>query len=970
MFPSFSGEELDEIEIPSPDELRRLSRKYKKRTSIGTDWIHPRCVALLSDSALLAMTFLWRVMLLHGQVPAAIATILISLIPKKESGDRPVANMPTFVRIMARWLRRTIGRKWEQLNIRSYIYGATGKASMMAVWRLSIFGEYALAKGLSSFGLLLDIAKAFESVSHSILAQRALKRKFNPLVLRLWPAIYSGPRRLVVNKVGGRSVQTQNCAIVAGDSLADFFMRAMMLEVVDELLSEFPAVQAAVVADDIQLLAAGSEAYVKTTAVDISKKAFELMESSRLPISTPKLVVLASSPSLAEAICEKVEGLEKAHVKCSRNLGVDYKLSRASVGNRSVLKSRLCTAKQQAQRARQLRRAGANVGPLLQRGVRPLGLYGVQVVGMSNAEIRSLRSSMNIALSTPGKSSTVQLALKGIADPICDAHAMVTGTWATAWFDGWVPRTMMEATFAAAIAAYEGDTVWGALPGPAAVTYASLRRIGWEANSAADWQTMDGHKLSLSDVGPLSVKQLDVHDAETLAWRSAAANHLHLSHLTRCPLLSPLKKLLETTDDRKGWHGEHQVVLRSLLAGAFMFDDRCCLCGATVVGLPGHHFYWECDGTRAWRDAFGLLEGLLQAAKDNKLNAFLCSGIAVDPLSLAPGPLLELEASWVVTPPEGLVFVGDAYGDAGSVQGPSPRHIRCSWAVVTARCVDGVFCATAVLAGNYPALHQAVPAAEAYAFLMFLCHCLPGPDGLATYFTDNQWVHDSWREPAAKTTCGTACFAELWRRIHAKAADIGYEAIVVRKVKSHRSLASAQGPDDLAAIAGNNLADKAAKDAASRLPTLAGAAEIVKKTASASDVVARFLAHIHLQYHRRFGSLPRRQAADVAKDSLRVTQSSKQPHYPANSVHDKRWRCLACLASSGSLEWFMAQKCEAPRGNVHPHLSLPGLVFCKTCGAHSCTSVKLLSHACSPCVKARLGTALSRGCSSESTPTP
>ena len=106
-----------------------------------------------------------------------------------------------------------------------------------------------------------------------------------------------------------------------------------------------------------------------------------------------------------------------------------------------------------------------------------------------------------------------------------------------------------------------------------------------------------------------------------------------------------------------------------------------------------------------------------------------------------------------------------------------------------------------------------------------------------------------------------------------QAADIGYEAIVVRKVKSHRSLSSAQGPDDLAAIAGNNIADKAAKDAASRLPTLAGAAEIVNKTAEASDVVARFLVHIHVQYHRRFGSLPRRQPAEAIKVRLVLTKA-------------------------------------------------------------------------------------------------
>lgn len=82
---------------------------------------------------------------------------------------------------------------------------------------------------------------------------------------------------------------------------------------------------------------------------------------------------------------------------------------------------------------RQLQKAGANVAGILPRGLRPAGLYGASVVGLSAWEVRSLRSALHIALSKPGRSTTVRLALSSVTDPGKDAHTSVAYTWAQGW---------------------------------------------------------------------------------------------------------------------------------------------------------------------------------------------------------------------------------------------------------------------------------------------------------------------------------------------------------------------------------------------------------------------------------------------------------------------------------------------------------------------------------------------------------
>eukprot|EP00959_Pyramimonas_sp_CCMP1952_P208154 4354375-Pyramimonas_sp.AAC.1 len=93
------------------------------------------------------MVMLWRAMLRMGSVPPVFAHILLSLIPKPASGDRPVAVFSTSVRSCTRWLRRSWGSQWAREHDRPHLFGVAGKSSVQCVWRQAVLTELAHARG-------------------------------------------------------------------------------------------------------------------------------------------------------------------------------------------------------------------------------------------------------------------------------------------------------------------------------------------------------------------------------------------------------------------------------------------------------------------------------------------------------------------------------------------------------------------------------------------------------------------------------------------------------------------------------------------------------------------------------------------------------------------------------------------------------------------------------------------------------
>eukprot|EP00959_Pyramimonas_sp_CCMP1952_P441157 9235689-Pyramimonas_sp.AAC.1 len=144
-----SPDDLDLLVMPTPAQIRKVASRFKVRTSVGCDWLHPRHVAQLSDDCLRCPIALWRTMLRLGRPPTLLSYGVMSLIPK-DTSDRPVACFATTVRILLRWLRRTYGQRFSGSTAKDYLFGTTGKSSLACVWRQAVMAEVAHARGWAS----------------------------------------------------------------------------------------------------------------------------------------------------------------------------------------------------------------------------------------------------------------------------------------------------------------------------------------------------------------------------------------------------------------------------------------------------------------------------------------------------------------------------------------------------------------------------------------------------------------------------------------------------------------------------------------------------------------------------------------------------------------------------------------------------------------------------------------------------
>ena len=131
--------------------------------SKGYTGFHPRSLSWLSDTCLQSLASLLNSIEAAGQWPTAIMYILLHLIPKRGGGRRPIGLTPAPCRVWER-CRKPVVAQWRAFNKRPYDWLAKGRRVEDAVWTQALHDEAAPFSGEASATILIDLAKAFESV--------------------------------------------------------------------------------------------------------------------------------------------------------------------------------------------------------------------------------------------------------------------------------------------------------------------------------------------------------------------------------------------------------------------------------------------------------------------------------------------------------------------------------------------------------------------------------------------------------------------------------------------------------------------------------------------------------------------------------------------------------------------------------------------------------------------------------------
>jgi hypothetical protein len=130
------------------------------------------------------------------------------------------------------------------------------------MWKQTVLGEFSTLFGRGFATLLLDIVKAFEAISHRILAAQAIKHNFQTGLLRWLLSLFQQPRSICYQGLLTSPVSA-SCSIVPGSSHADLLMRLMIQPVITMIRTRWPYSCVSVVVDDLQISLHGKPATVQ-----------------------------------------------------------------------------------------------------------------------------------------------------------------------------------------------------------------------------------------------------------------------------------------------------------------------------------------------------------------------------------------------------------------------------------------------------------------------------------------------------------------------------------------------------------------------------------------------------------------------------------------------------------------------------------------------------------------------------------
>ena len=179
---------------------------------------------------------------------------------------------------------------------------------------------------------MLDLVKAFERVPHRRVVEAARKHGYNLWLLRLSLASYRLLRAVGVDGAYSQLLLATR-GITAGSGFATFELRALLMDVVDDVCKNWKLVSISLYVDDMVISSAGPGMQAPIDVAGATDQAVRHMEDKEgldLTVSVKKSVTSASSMALALATA-RLSKIRK--IKATRNRSC---WARLPVATRSV----------------------------------------------------------------------------------------------------------------------------------------------------------------------------------------------------------------------------------------------------------------------------------------------------------------------------------------------------------------------------------------------------------------------------------------------------------------------------------------------------------------------------------------------------------------------------------------------------------------------------------------------------------
>ena len=565
--PSFdppAPEPADHILPITADDVRDAALTFKADTGCGLDNLAPRALAFLPWDLRQRLATILELAERSGTWPERWGLVNIVLLPKPDGGRRPIGLFQAAVRV---WMRiRAPGlRQWEHDQHKDALHGGQGSSASRAAWLSAWEAEDADLSDEHYAQALLDLEKAFETVPHEALWHAARKHGYPLSVLRLALKAYVAPRVISCDGAFSRKVKASR-GITAGSGTATAELRALLLDLIDELATEYPDVTATFYVDDANLetrvpkpkltpcpVGISRRTHMQKAAADNFKAAMTACnrisgatthivryfeEKLGMIVSAKKSKLLASSPALAKAAAGLVAGRKVTAAVQGNMLGFG-----TTAGKRRTMAQLQARVKKFAGKRKRiitLRACGISSRELTRAIAMPAIGYGLEATGIGDSRLHQLRGQV-VRTAHPGAAGGnldcewyAYDAADGTDDPAFQAHLLPLHALSMAWWEQWRTQGDLSRAHRAACdhltaASSHKGHIWTQVRGPTAAAILTAERLGWSFKDARNIIADCGRTIDLARDPPAYVKRLVI--AAVRRWR--LGNVLQHFHATR-----------------------------------------------------------------------------------------------------------------------------------------------------------------------------------------------------------------------------------------------------------------------------------------------------------------------------------------------------------------------------------------------------------------------------------------------------
>ena len=259
-----------------------------------------------------------------GKWPQQACTTMFFLIPKNVTSERPIALMPMLIRWLEA-LRAPEVAKWQQkYRVDWDARDGRNGGAQQTVWEILVEMERFDVKtkegDQGAVASVLDLAKAFERVSLSVVWAWATHFSFPRKILRVLCGYFEHQRREQHEGRVAEPLQTIT-AILPGSKWSCLLLRTVLLDALSEVTKIYTPLKLRVFVDDITaLLKVRKQRKVAEMAKKVMKKLKEEVERKGLKLSVTengkggKSKMIASCGFLENELrqCSKEEGVTMA----------------------------------------------------------------------------------------------------------------------------------------------------------------------------------------------------------------------------------------------------------------------------------------------------------------------------------------------------------------------------------------------------------------------------------------------------------------------------------------------------------------------------------------------------------------------------------------------------------------------------------------------------------------------------------